>query len=319
MLKCQQQFNKFYERISLSSNKIKKLKKSRNAVRDKIKNGFKNKLEKKIPLFYQQGSWALRTILNQISGENDLDDGVYLDYNEITNENEILLKTETIHEWIKEAAKDHTFKIIDKKNCVRVVYSGGDYHIDLPIYSKFPNGKYYLARKGQEQWIYSDPKQFKDWFYKMLSNKGEQSRTIIKYLKAWIDYNDYSIPGIIITVLGLIYYIMDEDSDGNSLLQTVSQIINELIICNGIILNPVDFNENFLERFSNKEEYLQNMIDAFKALKSKCEEALYAKDTTAACNTWREIFGERFPLTDNSNITNSSIYTIPTIARPYAY
>lgn len=70
-------FIKFDNEIKLSTSKCNKLKTSRNALRTDIKEWFSEN-DKKQPKFCWQGSFAMKTTVNPISDDYDLDDGVYL-------------------------------------------------------------------------------------------------------------------------------------------------------------------------------------------------------------------------------------------------
>jgi len=78
MADCHNLFQRYHDTIKLSVSKKEFLKKGKNALRNRIKNYFKNTLKVKSPKFWSQGSYALRTIVNPIDGEYDIDDGVYL-------------------------------------------------------------------------------------------------------------------------------------------------------------------------------------------------------------------------------------------------
>ena len=71
-------FVEFNDNISLSTEKSANLRRGRDALRSKIKTWFDENGKKK-PSFCWQGSFAMKTTVNPINGnEYDLDDGVYL-------------------------------------------------------------------------------------------------------------------------------------------------------------------------------------------------------------------------------------------------
>jgi len=105
--------------ISLSPKKKGELRISRNAVRDDIRKYFKNNRDKHTVGFKGQGSFMMNTTILPISGEYDVDDGVY-----IFGEEEDRPKPQAAHNWICEAVKNRTNQdTIDKNTCVRVNYS----------------------------------------------------------------------------------------------------------------------------------------------------------------------------------------------------
>ena len=176
-------FKKFNNEISLSTDKQNNLRKGRDALRSKIKTWFTDH-DKQQPTFCWQGSFAMKTTVNPINGnEYDLDDGVYLSgYSDIDQDS--WPSPITVHSWIKSAVDGHTQKSpVDKDTCVRVVYEAG-YHIDYPIYI-MQDDVAYLAHKTKG-WIVSDPKAFKDWFIKKVQDNDEQLRRVVKYINGMV-------------------------------------------------------------------------------------------------------------------------------------
>ena len=87
----------------------------------------------------------MKTLVNPIEGEFDLDDGIYLQGYEDLDFDDWVVPS-TVHSWIKKAVDERTEQdVIDKDTCVRVPYASG-YHIDLPIYI-CKDGVAYLAHK----------------------------------------------------------------------------------------------------------------------------------------------------------------------------
>jgi hypothetical protein len=78
MANCHGLFQEYHKTIKLSASKKELLRKGRNSLRKIIKNFFKENLKIKEPKFWSQGSYALKTIVNPINGDYDIDDGVYL-------------------------------------------------------------------------------------------------------------------------------------------------------------------------------------------------------------------------------------------------
>ena len=122
------ELNQYLESISLSQSQKDKLRTSRNSLGDKIKAHFEEKGRKQ-PIFRQQGSFDMETIINPIDGEYDLDYGVYLQgYSDKENN---WPAPDTVHNWIVEAVESHTqTPPINKKACVRVVFKR-QYHTTI--------------------------------------------------------------------------------------------------------------------------------------------------------------------------------------------
>ena len=225
----------FNSSIKLSKAKKDGLKSSRDELRKKIKNWFKeNKSEELQPVFSMQGSYAMNTAVNPIpkKDENgltqynyDLDDGVYfIEKNGEDNRRNI----STFHDWVYSAVDTHTGQpTISKSTCVRVQFADG-HHIDIPIYYKeddLPE----LAHKSKG-WIQSDPREFYRWFNRL---KTSQLERIVRYLKAWKNYReekntDLNLPsGFALTILATNHYT-EKENDDEALLSTVEAILEEL-------------------------------------------------------------------------------------------
>ena len=297
-------FSKFNNNISLSSTKKNNLKRGRDSLKDKIKDNFKDK-DRKVPKFCGQGSFAMKTTVNPLDdNEYDIDYGVYLQGYSDKKECE-WVSTATVHNWIKDAVDGHTnTPPKDKNTCVRVIYAN-DYHIDLPAYI-IKDEIAYLAHK-KDGWIESDPKAFTDWFIGKVNDKGEQLRSIVKYLKAWKDYKDVDLKGIVVTILVGENFYSYSNRDDKSLLGTVSNIVDTLedsFKCK----KPVKPNENLFDGFSQSKQ--DGIINALKKLKDNLDEAINEEDEKKACEILQKEFGERFPKgeTKSSNEATQSAF-----------
>jgi len=296
MANCNDLFLKFLSEITIKTECSKNLQRGREAIKREIEDYFSNKLKVGIPDFYLQGSYSLKTMIEPLNPEDeyDLDDGIYLKH---TDDDISKPTTEEVSNWVFEAVKGHTKKKpVNKKNCVRVIYADG-YHIDLAIYRKI-DGKYYLARLGEDQWVPSDARKFNNWFYTRLE-KTEQMRSCIKYLKAWKDFNSSDIKGIHLTVLVGLKHVSVTDRDDKSLAETVGEIISYLEK-EKAIWNPVDQNENMIADWS--EGKIGKIIAAFKEFSSEAGRALDEQDKNKASKIWCALFGDRFKVSSNKGI-----------------
>ena len=294
-------FVEFNDKITLSSSKKENLRTGRDALRKKIKDKFSEKGRNK-PKFCGQGSYMMKTTTNPIDGEYDLDDGVYVQgYSD--KEIDEWPSTSTIHSWIKDAVDGHTSTPpVDKNTCVRVIYVN-DYHIDLPAYI-VKDDIAYLAHK-KDGWVVSDPKAFTDWFIGKVTDKGEQLRSLVKYLKAWKEYKDIDLKGIAVTILvGENYYSYD-NRDDLSLLGTLTNIIETLeedFKC----VKPVAPNEDIFDGYSETKK--NSILSGLKNLRDSLQKAIDKEDEKEASDIMRKYFGDRFPQGKSSSKENKSQY-----------
>ena len=308
MADCHDLFQSYHEKIVLLPSKKDNLRSSRNKLRDKIKKYFKEELKANPPLFWGQGSYAMGTIVNPLNGEYDIDDGVYLQ--NLDKDNKDSWPTpETAHRWICKAVEGHTKeKPIDKKPCVRVVYSG-QYHVDLPIYGGY-KGAFYLAEKGEKSWHISDPRALTEWFKKQVKQSDGQLRRIVRYLKAWADYksktNNVKLPrGLILTVLVAENYV-EKERDDSAFGRTIRNIYQK-IIDSFVVYNPVDQDEILTERLTDPQK--KKFKELLVSLLNNANKALDEKSKKEACRIWRREFGDRFPCCDDIKEEESPLYT----------
>lgn len=286
-------FIKFNDTIKLSSSKADNLKTSRDALRKDIRNWFLEK-DKKQPKFCWQGSFAMKTTINPISDDYDLDDGIYLQ--EYSNDEEEWPSTTTVHNWVKTATDERTSVIsTDKNTCVRVNYADG-YHIDLPIYI-MKDDEPYLAHKSNG-WMLSDPKAFTDWFIGEINENDEQLRRLVRYLKAWKDYKNIPLKSIEITILVAENFDEYDNRDDKALLSTtekICNILNEKFSC----VKPVAPGEDLFEGISDTKK--SKIISSLTTLKNDLSSAISEDNDETATELLQNLFGKRFPKIESVN------------------
>lgn len=291
MADCHDLFQKFYDNIKLTDSKKESLRSARDAIRDRIKEHFKEVLEKQIPEFRSQGSFAMFTVVNPLNGEFDIDDGVYLQ--NLPPDISQWPSPETVHKWIYNAVSGHTKEVpTNKRTCVRVTYAG-NYHVDLPIYSPLDEESY-LAEKGDKGWHESDPIAFAKWFIGRVGIKGEQLRRIVCYIKAWANFKSSKgklLNSFLLTIL-VANNFEKSDKDDVSFSAT-SRNIYDSINTSTNISNPVDSDEIVSSRVSESQwSYFKENLSE---LLNNASTALKNDDKEEASKIWRKEFGERFP------------------------
>lgn len=313
MANCHDLFSSFHEKISLSETKKESLRQARDAIRERIKNKLTDAERTPVPRFSAQGSYMMHTIVNPIDGEYDIDDGVYLQ-NLDKSDKKDWPTPETVHKWIYDAVDGHTNqKPIDKRTCVRLIYAG-QYHLDLPIYAKL-NGEILHAEKGKTGWHKSDPQAITDWFQDAASRNSDQLRRMVRYFKAWADYNskDGKLPsGLVFTVLVTEKFTANERDD-----VCLGQLAKDLylrMISFPYVWNPEPPTEDFYGRYS--EDQKTRFIEALRRLKDAAANALTTENKKDACRNWRNELGDRWSNCDALEDEDKPRYTkAPAILR----
>ncbi|MDJ1506077.1 cyclic GMP-AMP synthase DncV-like nucleotidyltransferase [Xanthocytophaga agilis] len=305
-------FEIFHNNISICPSKKQKMMTSKNAIRKLIKETFEELHSEYKPYFYIQGSYKHGSSTRTEDDWCDLDDGVYfLCTPDVT--------PTTLQKWILEAVDGHTsFKVEHRKKCIRVIFSA-KYHIDIPVYYLAPGDEHpYLAVKN-EGWIKSDPKEFVEWLKGKKDKKGQLVR-IIKYLKAWCDYQSFKMPsGLCMSVLAA-NHICYNKRDDLALLNTLKAIQEEVddqkfLGAYWQCKMPTTPKDDLFEKYT--ETVKKNFLQALDDLIEDGEEAISTKSEEEAVDLWAENLGTRFPeieikeklesLRQNSQIISSGI------------
>jgi hypothetical protein len=287
MANCNKLFYDFNKIITPSSEEMKKMKKSREALQKKISEKLKDKLDVEVT-YYTQGSSAknMKTIIIKEDGTYDADRGVYLP--EKPN-----VTAETVQRYVYEAVKDHTADGAEhRRKCIRVFYKCA-YNIDFPVYYEVKDQEYaYLAVKGNG-WVKDSPWETIEWLEKYKDENGQLIR-IIKYLKAWASKLTIKTPsGIAFAVWACENFSEQIDHDDESLYRTLKAIrsaIGSSMACYA----PVEPFDNYTEKLSpeQKDKFkkeLDKFVDAAK-------DALDEKNQLESSKIWREYLGDRFPI-----------------------
>lgn len=301
-------FIEFDAIIALGSSKKSQLRTSRDAIREDIKNYFKENRPKHDVKFKGQGSFAMNTTILPLCNEYDVDDGIYI-FGSLEDKPE----PATVHNWIYEAVKDRTNQdTIDKNTCVRVQYAN-NYHVDLPIYYKTENKDNQLFLDQDEipqlahkskGWIESDPYAFKIWFDKQ-SEGHPQLKRLVRYIKAWsdkkqTDNNQLIFPsGLVLTILVCDNYRHNERDD-ISLLDVLMKIQSTIddrennFASYNCYRPTVNQSENLLDKYSATTTK-NNFLDALDAFIKSGSQAIEMKSKKDACSKWQKHLGDRFP------------------------
>lgn len=210
------------EKVRLSAEFLKKLLAHRKANRDRLI----SRLPAQIPgvtigesSFKPQGSVAMGTVIQTkfVDEEYDIDDGLVLLRDELTDGDGGLLGAIEVKTRAREALKDDRFKRQPKlqTNCVRVFYAEEDaekHHVDFPVYRTWegPDGNKVRELASEDSWVPSDPTKVNSWFDREIADRnkakdgrGTQFRQLIQLLKRFCrSRKDWDLPnGMKLTML----------------------------------------------------------------------------------------------------------------------
>jgi hypothetical protein len=325
MADCHQNFCDFDGCIVLTDARIKKLKKSRNALRDRIRDDFKEKHKNEVkPKFWSQGSIEMGTAVNPIprdvqdEGETvkllkyDIDDGIYFIGKESDRKS-----VHTYHSWIYNAVDGHTnTPPIDKNTCVRTIFSDG-HNIDQPIYFEIDeNGKVPQLAHKKLGWIDSDPREFKNWFNGKATANSQLVR-LVRYLKAWCDYQNFKADvkrmpmGLVMTIWvseNAAYNVRDDIAMRDTLVNIKTLVDGQnKLSCER---PTVPKGENLLEDYKHSD-FFRGRLSAFV---EAATQAINETNPKNGCGKWQTHFGDRFACsTANDEDEESTAFSAPAI------
>lgn len=284
------------------------------------------------PRFFTQGSWAYKTLNSpsQQPQQADCDDGAYLPLSFVAQAARRPSVASTIYFKAAEAALTPLVAqrgwtlITSKETCVRVEISQTA-HIDVPLYAipddefaklttaalregfdsvskamafaerdawtKLPRDSVLLAHR-EKDWIESDPRPVKDWFLGEVEVKGEQLRRVVRYLKAYRDWQWQSGGPASILLMAAASPVFErrQGRDDLALLDVVTRLPQEL---RKGVCNPVEKDESLTKRLGNAG--VEEAARKFEELEKNLRGALDAGSPSQACIWMRQQFGSRFP------------------------
>lgn len=220
------------------------MRKRRDANRDRLDSGLKSDEEPNTYDKVVQGSYAMRTMIQNKDKDYDIDDGVYFLKSELLGPRGADRSAAAVKEMVRKAVHDDKFKTAPdvRTNCVRVFYDEG-YHVDLPVYrvTGEANGddekeeKYELA---SSDWKESNPQKVTEWFKKENSSQspdtedGRQLRRVTRLIKKFSRSRDSwksrIASGFVISKLVTEAYSVNKDREDTALYDTMKAIRNRL-------------------------------------------------------------------------------------------
>lgn len=306
------------------------LRDKRRIVRERLLNKLPEVFEKHeednlVPTFRDQGSYDMNTGVKPLEGDFDIDQGVYFDTSTDDYPDPVVLK-ERVHE----ALDGHTKSVEIRRPCVTVFYQDG-YHVDLAVYSRASantDGKDYLAtgKIGSEDkyrvWQESDPTKLTEKLFERFDEDEtgrKQYRRIIRFMKRWKDVNfpstgNHAPRGIGLTINVHDYFAPNYDA-------TSLQLDDLTALRDLTVAMLAAFESTFLwsefkwvrrlkakllvtpfndvhEKMTNKQ--METFETKLTSLREALDGALVEVDVRKACQLLRNVFGDDFPVPEES-------------------
>lgn len=331
MGKLQKEFSQFHDTIKLGTfEENKSLREKRDLLINELAKSLEGEVipgtETKLTFTkFDQGSYAMNTGIIPKDDDYDIDVGIIFDIKNSEYDSKKL--KQLVYKALNKVAKRN---VTYNRPCVTVKYATG-YHVDLAIYAK-NDGDIHIAwgkeSSNEHIWFKSAPKELKDWIASVsnAAKESEQFRRCVKALKKWkanvfTSNGNTAPPSIGITIQARNAFTYHEDNDFEALIsivrnmkgaftQTVELVDDKFISVRGIEVQlPVEPYKDVYYKMTAKQK--NNFYDKVDALLEALESAFNKDSDHEACKILRKIFGNDFPLTEDSKATTTAPY-IPT-------
>ena len=274
----------------------------RDANRERLKSRLKEKGKPLPHEFIKQGSYAMRTMVQDKDNDYDIDDGVYFTQTSLQDKNGKDMPPKDARKMVCDSVQDDRFKRQPevRTSCVRIYYNEG-YHVDMPVYRiRDADGEYELATG--DSWIVSRAADVETWFNDVNEQSspddenGGQFRRVTrmtkKFARSRAEWKSDIAPGFTITKLTAEKYIPDVDREDVALRETMQAIYDRLFV-NLEVDHPVTPNTKITKGPNDPgTTFLRSKLaDALEELAVLDDPACTRKKALAA---WDKVFNTGF-------------------------
>lgn len=295
------------DEVTLALSQQQDMRGRRDNGRDRLRKGLDTAGKPQPREVRSQGSYQMRTMVQDPDNDYDIDDGAYFRSEDLKDDDDVNLTSLAARQRVCDALKwDGRFnqEAEVKNNCVRQAYAVG-YHIDVPVYRIVTEKdwagndveKYELA--SGDSWIVSDAGAVTAWFNDKVGElnsgqaDGSQMRRITKLTKKFArraDWKSNTTSGITISKLVVDHFVASLDRDDKALRETWQQIYSALTWSTQVA-HPV-VPKNLAEQGDDQVTYfrdcLKAALDALKVLdRADCTRAM-------ARDAWDSVFDTKF-------------------------
>lgn len=297
------------EKVTLRESDRRDMKQRRDNGRTRLEKGLEEAGHPLPKMICSQGSYQMRTMVQDANLDYDIDDGVYFKPEDLKASDGKELTPLQVRQRICDAlTRDQRFaspaEVHD--NCVRQEYQAG-YHIDMPVYrvsiekddAGEENEIYELSSK--DAWQISDARAVTKWFKDAVSelngedgDDGFQMRRVVRMTKAFArsreDWKESTTSGIAISKLVVDEFRPSAGRDDIALLETWKAIDLRLLLSTEVA-HPV--NPTPLAAAGNKKVafFQQKLSEALETLEVIEDEGCTRNEAREA---WDGVFNTNF-------------------------
>ena len=297
------------DEVTLSNDDQKEMRGRRESGRTRLKNGLAKAGHPLPDEFSSQGSYAMRTMVQDDASDYDIDDGVYFDKEDLKDPDGGYLGARDARTRVRNALKDDrlAYDAVVKTNCVRQQYPDG-YHIDIPVYRTIHSTDYwgnkvveYELASGDD-WVKSDARKVTRWYNDAVGSElktgqadTSQLRRITKLTKKMarsrVAWKKKTTSGICISKLVVDHFVARPERDDDALRDTWKAIKAQLTFSQRIG-HPVYANKNLAEEGDECVVFFRDCLgDALETLK-----VIEAYDCTRkkVGDAWDKVFNTEY-------------------------
>lgn len=293
------------DEVNLSNDDQTDMRNRRNSGRVRLRSGLTKAGHPLPEEFSSQGSYAMRTMVQDDACDYDIDDGVYFDREDLKDVDGEYLGARDARTRVRNALKDGrlAYDAAVKTNCVRQQYPDG-YHIDIPVYRTIRSKdiwgnavvEYELA--SDDDWVKSDARKVTRWYNDAVGSElkagqsdTSQLRRITKLTKKMarsrVAWKKKTASGICISKLAVDYFVAHPDRDDDALRDIWTAIKTQLVFSQRIG-HPVYTDKNLAEEGDVCVAFFRDCLgDALETLKVLDE---YDCTRKKAADAWDKVF-----------------------------
>jgi hypothetical protein len=305
---CDREMQAFHkEKVTLAATQQKDMRERRDNGRTRLENGLTEAEHPQPFEIRSQGSYQMRTMVQDPDNDYDIDDGAYFEQDALLDAEGNALTPLAARQRVCDALKwdgrlKHEAEV--RSNCVRQEYPAG-YHIDIPVYrivsTTAPNGDEteHFELASSDKWVESDAREVTRWFNNTVGelNQGEsdgsQMRRVTKLSKKFArrsDWKEKTTSGICITKLVVDHFSVSDGRDDLALRNTWIAIESKLRNSTKL-KHPVN-TANLAEAGDEKLTFFRDCLsDALKTLDALDKAGVTRKEARQA---WDDVFDTEF-------------------------
>lgn len=274
-INCHSEMTNFHrDNVTLQKAQQDEMRDRRDNGRIRLENGL-TEAEKSQPKEKRsQGSYQMRTMVQDSANDYDIDDGTYFASDDLKDDDDNALTPLAARQRVCDALKwDGRLRkeATVRDNCVRQEYPAG-YHIDVPVYrivttknDKDEEVQTYELASG-DKWVVSDARSVTRWFNGLVGelnageSDGSQMRRIVKLSKKFsrrAKWKSKTLSGISITKLVVDHFVVDERDDKS--LRETWKAIDAKLQSSTEIEHPISVNK-LAEEGDAKSEYFRDCL-----------------------------------------------------------